>query len=165
MGDLSEQISDAVSICRLPRNPGVDREGRPGILANGPLAQAVRNLKILFIVARGIGARAGRAGSFVPVVKFFSGMVAASPSHGRSPRSGTAVSTARSATTGAWARLRNVPLPASTFLEGDPEPGAVHEHERRIQIRSGGDRLDIARIGRRSLHVVGDDQSAGTDVR
>src|SRR5262249_39653642 len=32
--------------------------------------------------------------------------------------------------------------PASAFLERDPDAGAVHQHEGRVEVGAGGDRLD-----------------------
>ena len=52
-------------------------------------------------------------------------------------------------------------LAESSLLEGDPQPGAVHQDERGVEVGVGGDGLEVARVGRRAVHVVGEDQAAG----
>ena len=50
------------------------------------------------------------------------------------------------------------------LLERDSDYGADHEHERGIEVGVRGNRLDVTRIRGGPLHVVGENQSAGTDI-
>src|SRR3954452_1479805 len=53
----------------------------------------------------------------------------------------------------------------SALFQRDPDPGAVHEHERSVEVGVRGDGLDVLRIRLGPPHVMGDDQPAGADVR
>src|SRR4051794_35385696 len=54
---------------------------------------------------------------------------------------------------------------ASALFQRDSDPGAVHEHERGVELGAGGNGLDVLRIRLGPPHVMGDDQPAGADVR